>query len=231
MKPTACNLITNLNQADKIHNQHQVCGVPGCWAFSCKPGRQRRVVNFDNHTINNLMVTLSLSKALYRVDKSGQTLKRLRNGIRLVRRYKDLQKNKKILKNPFPRFVFSSLRRTVNFSSVVTSAVCTLQAPEEFLDAIMFSLMTDPVRLPSGHIVDKPVIMRHILRYDVSGVTLSQSCKLESQHLESSRHLVPRAFTLLGDWGSYHLSDSVFSLTFYLHDLQLPQHFSQQNNL
>ena len=88
----------------------------------------------------------------------------------------------------------------------------------------MFSLMTDPVRLPSGHIVDKPVIMRHILRYDVSGVTLSQSCRLESQHLESSRNLVPRVFTLLGIRGSYDVSGSVFSLTFYLHELQLPQH-------
>ncbi|XP_028402978.1 ubiquitin conjugation factor E4 A-like isoform X2 [Dendronephthya gigantea] len=37
------------------------------------------------------------------------------------------------------------------------------EAPEEFLDAIMFSMMTDPVRLPSGNIVDKAVIMRHIL--------------------------------------------------------------------
>ena len=50
---------------------------------------------------------------------------------------------------------------------VVNITVCILQAPDEFLDAIMFSLMTDPVRLPSGHIVDKPVIMRHILRYGI----------------------------------------------------------------
>ena len=63
----------------------------------------------------------------------------------------------------------------------------------------MFSLMTDPVRLPSGNIVDKAVIMRHMLRYDVSGVTLSQSCKRESQHLEPGRHLVPRAFPLFGE--------------------------------
>lgn len=93
----------------------------------------------------------------------------------------------------------------------------------------MFSLMTDPVRLPSGHVVDKPVIMRHILRYDVSGVTLSQSCKLESQHLgiESS----PRTQGVYLVWGSHDVSDSVFSLTFYLHDLQLPHHFSQQKKL
>lgn len=40
----------------------------------------------------------------------------------------------------------------------------TLDAPEEFLDPIMGTLMKDPVRLPtSGQIVDRAVIARHIL--------------------------------------------------------------------
>ncbi len=38
-----------------------------------------------------------------------------------------------------------------------------VQVPEEFLDPIMASLMTDPVRLPSGHIMDRSVILRHLL--------------------------------------------------------------------
>ena len=38
------------------------------------------------------------------------------------------------------------------------------EAPEEFLDPLMMSLMDDPVRLPtSGHIVDRSVIMQHLL--------------------------------------------------------------------
>ena len=38
-------------------------------------------------------------------------------------------------------------------------------APEEFLDPIMGTLMTDPVMLPaSQNIVDRNVIARHILR-------------------------------------------------------------------
>ena len=37
-------------------------------------------------------------------------------------------------------------------------------APEEFLDAIMGTLMKDPVLLPSGNIVDRSTIARHILR-------------------------------------------------------------------
>jgi ubiquitin conjugation factor E4 B len=35
--------------------------------------------------------------------------------------------------------------------------------PEEFRDPIMDTLMSDPVRLPSGIIVDRPVIIRHLL--------------------------------------------------------------------
>jgi ubiquitin conjugation factor E4 A len=39
-------------------------------------------------------------------------------------------------------------------------------APEEFLDPIMGTLMKDPVILPSSkNVVDRAVIARHILRY------------------------------------------------------------------
>ena len=42
-------------------------------------------------------------------------------------------------------------------------------APDEFLDPIMGTLMHDPVRLPtSGNILDRQVISRHILRYSVT---------------------------------------------------------------
>lgn len=38
-------------------------------------------------------------------------------------------------------------------------------APDEFLDAIMGTLMKDPVTLPSsGQVVDRATIARHILR-------------------------------------------------------------------
>jgi len=35
--------------------------------------------------------------------------------------------------------------------------------PDEFLDALMFTLMKDPVKLPSGNIVDRETIERHLL--------------------------------------------------------------------
>ncbi len=36
-------------------------------------------------------------------------------------------------------------------------------APDEFLDPIQCALMLDPVRLPSGHVMDRAVIARHLL--------------------------------------------------------------------
>lgn len=36
-------------------------------------------------------------------------------------------------------------------------------APEEFKDPLMDTLMTDPVLLPSGAIMDRPIITRHLL--------------------------------------------------------------------
>lgn len=39
-----------------------------------------------------------------------------------------------------------------------------VDAPEEFLDEIMGTLMKDPVLLPSGNILDRATIARHILR-------------------------------------------------------------------
>ncbi|XP_077458565.1 ubiquitin conjugation factor E4 B isoform X1 [Stigmatopora argus] len=36
-------------------------------------------------------------------------------------------------------------------------------APDEFKDPLMDTLMTDPVMLPSGHIMDRSIILRHLL--------------------------------------------------------------------
>lgn len=36
-------------------------------------------------------------------------------------------------------------------------------APEEYTDALMGTLMQDPVILPSSHVVDRSVIARHLL--------------------------------------------------------------------
>lgn len=42
----------------------------------------------------------------------------------------------------------------------------TANAPEEFLDPIMGTLMVDPVKLPTSNTsIDRAVIARHLLRY------------------------------------------------------------------
>lgn len=37
------------------------------------------------------------------------------------------------------------------------------EAPEHFLDALLFNLMKDPVSLPSGHVVERATIEQHLL--------------------------------------------------------------------
>ena len=37
------------------------------------------------------------------------------------------------------------------------------EIPDDFLDPIMCTLMTDPVKLPSGDTMDRANIMRHLL--------------------------------------------------------------------
>lgn len=43
------------------------------------------------------------------------------------------------------------------------------EIPEQYLDPLLSTLMTDPVRLPSGNIVDRAVIERHLLASQSSG--------------------------------------------------------------
>lgn len=37
------------------------------------------------------------------------------------------------------------------------------EAPEEFFDPITSEIMTDPVTLPSGNVMDRENIMRHLM--------------------------------------------------------------------
>ncbi|KAL4221583.1 Ubiquitin conjugation factor E4 B [Mactra antiquata] len=57
------------------------------------------------------------------------------------------------------------------------------EIPDEFRDALMDTLMKDPVELPSGNIVDRPIIVRHLLN--------SQTDPFNRQPL-SEEELIPR---------------------------------------
>ena len=45
------------------------------------------------------------------------------------------------------------------------------EVPDDFLDPIMCTLMTDPVRLPSGDVMDRSNIMRHLLTDETNPFT------------------------------------------------------------
>lgn len=47
------------------------------------------------------------------------------------------------------------------------------EIPEQFLDPLMAHLMSDPVILPSGNIVDRSVINRHLLSSPTGTTTFS----------------------------------------------------------
>eukprot|EP00644_Phytophthora_capsici_P002912 jgi/Phyca11/511458/fgenesh2_kg.PHYCAscaffold_85_\ len=46
---------------------------------------------------------------------------------------------------------------------------CLGDIPDQYLDPLLSTLMTDPVRLPSGNIVDRAVIARHLLASSQQG--------------------------------------------------------------
>lgn len=58
-------------------------------------------------------------------------------------------------------------------------------APDEYLDPITYTLMQDPVKLPSGAVMDRPNVMRMLLSdprdpttRSVSHTSLAQSCAM-----------------------------------------------------
>ena len=52
----------------------------------------------------------------------------------------------------------------------------TEEAPEEFLDPLMSTIMRDPVRLPtSGNIVDRATISQHLLNDEKGVITQARS--------------------------------------------------------
>ena len=61
--------------------------------------------------------------------------------------------------------------------------------PDEFQDPIQCSLMTDPVKLPSGHVMDRAVITRHLLSSNTNPFTREP---LAAEQLEPQPELAQR---------------------------------------
>lgn len=76
-------------------------------------------------------------------------------------------------------------------------------APEEFRDPLMDTLMEDPVKLPSGIVMDKPVIIRHLLN--------SATDPFSRQPL-SEDMLIPSKYAVLYIYLSYSTKLNFFKL-------------------
>ncbi|KRT81780.1 hypothetical protein AMK59_5523 [Oryctes borbonicus] len=65
-------------------------------------------------------------------------------------------------------------------------------APDEFKDPLMMTVMSDPVLLPSGLVMDRPIIMRHLLN--------SSTDPFNRQHLTEDMLQPGKNFTYLPNW-------------------------------
>ena len=70
----------------------------------------------------------------------------------------------------FSTFCFSQAQEFLALAQRVAAAADTmlndddiLDAPDDYLDPLMQTLMRDPVRVPSGSAIDRPTITRHLL--------------------------------------------------------------------
>lgn len=79
-------------------------------------------------------------------------------------------------------------------------------APDEFKDPLMDTLMTDPVLLPSGQIMDRAVIMRHLLNSNTDPFNrqpLTEDMLLPGKILWVFKK--KSNFTHNGVWFSFHI--------------------------
>lgn len=70
---------------------------------------------------------------------------------------------KALIKTELQIVQFQEMAKEVDKIRETNITIDFSDAPEEFKDALMDTLMEDPVILPSGKIVDRSVIIRHLL--------------------------------------------------------------------
>jgi len=75
----------------------------------------------------------------------------------------------------FDKMQINELKKSL---SEINITIETEEAPDEFYDAIMNTIMINPVKLPSGNIVDKTTILQH-LKNDTTDPFTRQELKEE----------------------------------------------------
>eukprot|EP00762_Andalucia_godoyi_P003730 ANDGO_08571.mRNA.1 putative ubiquitin conjugation factor E4 len=76
-------------------------------------------------------------------------------------KWSNFNRASQILSRPEMASFAERLQKVENASKVDEEEIA--DAPDEFLDPLLYTLMRDPVKLPSGHAVDRTSILRHML--------------------------------------------------------------------
>lgn len=89
--------------------------------------------------------------------KNGCDPGTLRDAVKTCQKFNLLTGESMVAFETLPNLVEQAL------SAVADDEALVADAPDEFLDEIMSTFMTDPVILPSGHFVDRSTITQHLL--------------------------------------------------------------------
>lgn len=100
--------------------------------------------------------------------KSGCDPNLLRTALKTVRRLSLLAGEELTAFESLPALVESALEKHASEEELLQNA------PDEFKDEILDTLMSDPVLLPSGHIVDRSTIAQHLLNDPTDPFTRSE---------------------------------------------------------
>ncbi|XP_065842413.1 ubiquitin conjugation factor E4 B-like isoform X2 [Oscarella lobularis] len=139
-------------------NMQQLCG-PKCSDLKVKNPEK---YSFNPRALLNQLVDIYLhldspqfvmavanDERSYRIEIFENACRQLRKGIKP--------------EHEIERLSDFSARVNAQFTDIVKSSIELSDIPEEFIDPLMNTLMTDPVLLPSGMIMDRAIITRHLL--------------------------------------------------------------------
>jgi ubiquitin conjugation factor E4 B len=89
--------------------------------------------------------------------KNGCDANMLRNAVKTCQKLNLLMGETIIAFESLPDLVDQASRSVAEYEALVADA------PDEFLDEILSTFMSDPIVLPSGHFVDRSTITQHLL--------------------------------------------------------------------
>lgn len=106
-----------------------------------------------------LIFSLFATAETFQVEcaKSGCDPTLLQTSLKTAKRLNLLQGERLAAFETLPDLVTAALKKVAQDEALLEGA------PDEFMDEILDTLMQDPVKLPSGHVVDRSTIAQHLL--------------------------------------------------------------------